>query len=98
MLEKLIEQVLQITGMEESDVIKLKINGLYIAILSYLNRDDITDEMIPLISLIIAECLEQNIESDLIQSYHEGDLSVTYSKQSPFFGKLDSFKLIRGLN
>lgn len=99
MLTRIKETVLELTGLEDSETLVIKINALYDSILSYLNRKTITEEMIPIVSLVISECLEQNIDNyGNIQSFKEGDLSITFSTNSPFFGKLDSYKLIRGID
>ena len=98
MPEEIIEQVLLLTGFESSEALIIQINAIYASILSYLYRDNIEDHMIPLVSLVIAECLKQNQSAfGNVQSLSEGDLSVSYASCSPFFGKLDSFKLIRGI-
>ena len=98
MPEEIIEKVLLLTGLERSETILLEINAIYNSILSYLYRDNVENHMIPLVSLVIAECLKQNQSAfGNVQSLSEGDLSVSYASNSPFFGKLDSFKLIRGI-
>ena len=99
MSENIIEAVLTITGLENNEITRIRINSLLIEILAYLNRDEITDEIFYPIVTVIADCLTSPLEAgDNIQSYREGDMSVSFSNTSPFFGKLDSFKLIRGIN
>lgn len=98
MSENIITTVLNITGRKEDDIIRLKIEAKLNEILSYLNRDDITEEMFPVICMVIAECINSEALGDNIQSLKEGDMSVTYSNTSPFFGRLESFKVIRGIN
>lgn len=98
MSKNLITTVLQISGKEDNEITRLKIEAELNRILSYLNRTEVTDEMFPVVCLVIAECINNDTERcDNIQSLSEGDMSVTYSANSPFFGKLESFKVIRGI-
>lgn len=98
MSEKIIETVLMIAGKEESEILRLRILSLLNEILSYLNRNEITEEMFPVVATVIAECISKDeLLTGGIQSFSEGDMSVTYLTNSPFYGKLDSFKVIRGI-
>ncbi len=94
--DDIINKTEEILKIQDSDENRLKINSLIAQILSYLNRDDVTDEMFPVVCSVIAE-LFSGINSGNVQSFHEGDFSVTFFGKSPFFGKLDGFKLIRGI-
>lgn len=99
MAENIIETVLDITGETDSEIIRLKISAILNEILSYLNRKEVTNEIFPTIVTVIAECLKTNeLGAFNITSLTEGDMSVSYSTKSPFFGKLESFKLIRGID
>lgn len=99
MPEELKNMILQLANLEESETLTIKITALYNSILSYLNRDTISNDLFPVVSLVIVECLEQGQNAGCnVQSLKEGDMSITYSVNSPFFGKLDSYKLIRGIN
>lgn len=99
MQNEVIDTVLEITGKTGDKKFLLSVHALLSQILSYLNRDEINDEIFPSVVEVIVNCLESgDLNSDRIQSLKEGDMSVTYSNLSPFFGKLDSFKVIRGIN
>ena len=96
---KIIKAVLDITGQEDDNKTHLYINSLVNQILAFLNRDEITEEMFPVIVSVIVDYLENSaVDTGNIQSLREGDMSVSYISKSPFFGKLDSFKLIRGIH
>ena len=98
MSEKIIQAVLNITGKKDDETQRLYINALIQEILSYLNRDEITDEMFCSVVSVLVDCLEvAENKCGNIQSLTEGDMSISFLSNSPFFGKLDSFKLIRGL-
>lgn len=96
MSKNLIETVLYILN-KDDEITKLKIRALINNILSYLNRDEITEEMFPVVACTVAECIKQEELTGNVQSFSEGDVSVSYANTSPFFGKLDSFKVIRGI-
>jgi len=98
MAENIINTVLQITNYEDNDMNRLKINAILNEILSYLNRDEISEDIFPSVAVVIAECIKNSeIGAFNITSLSEGDMSVSYVANSPFFGKLESFKLIRGI-
>lgn len=72
-------------------------------ILAYCYRDELIEQMIFPVADVIATGLKNKAILDIngnITSYKEGDLSVSFA-QSPngvkYNGKLESFKLIRGL-
>lgn len=97
MSKNIIDAVLHILNKERGDILELKIEAYKNEILSYLNRDEITDEMFPSVALAISECIKNDEMGGNIQSLSEGDMSVTYKANSPFFGKLEPFKVIRGI-
>ena len=97
--EQIIEAVLKMSDKEENETIKLKIEALINEILSYLNRSEIEDYMFASVVSTISDCLKVDFFNGAkVQSYSEGDLSVSFSNLSPFFGRLDSYKIIRGIN
>ncbi len=97
--EQIIEAVLKMSDKEENETIKLKIEALINEILFYLNRNEIEDFMFASVVSVISDCLKSDIFNGAkVQSYSEGDLSVSFSNLSPFFGRLDSYKIIRGIN
>ena len=96
--EQIIEAVLKMNNEEENELIKLKIEALINEILFYLNRDKIEDFMFASVVSAISDCLKVDfVNGAKVQSYSEGDISVSYSNLSPFFGRLDSFKVIKGV-
>ncbi len=96
MQNQLIETVYNMTGLEKNESNSIKITAYINEILSYLNRDDIIPEIFPVMAEVISLGLISNNDGS-VQSLSEGDLSITYNNKSPFFGKLDSFKLVRGI-
>ena len=94
--ENIITTVEELLGIQDNNANRLKISAILNQILSYLNRDNITEEMIPVVCSVIVECISKG-NSGNVQSLSEGDRSITFSSPSPFFGKLDGFKLIRGI-
>lgn len=92
--------VYKILGRDEDAITTLKIDAFLEQILHYLNRDEVDNEILNSVALVIAdEIKRQDMGTKDVQSIREGDLSVTYSiETSPFLGRLDSFKRIRGLN
>lgn len=98
MSKEVIETVLQLLNLNEDDIMRLKIEALLNEILSYLNRDEVDEKMFPVVCSIIFDCIKSDDIGGKIQTLKEGDMQVSYKTTSPFFGKLDSFKKIRGLN
>ncbi|MCD8024529.1 MAG: hypothetical protein LUE64_03245 [Candidatus Gastranaerophilales bacterium] len=97
MSEDLTETVLQLLGKESDEILVLKIEAKLNEILSYLNRSELTDEIFSSVAVVIADCIK-NGDMGNIQSVKEGDLSMSFANNSSFFGKLDSFKNITGVN
>lgn len=98
MSDNIIDAVLKILNRKEETKLNFEIEALKSEILSYLNRDDITDELFPVMCTVIADMILQKEQlKGSVLSVKEGDLSVTYSSNSPFFGRLEGFKLIRGI-
>ena len=95
---ELIEKVLQLTGKEESEVLKLKIEAKLNEILSYLNRKNLDEEIFPVVCTVIADCITNDNDMGNIQSLSEGDMSISFGCISPFFGRLEGFKKVRGLD
>lgn len=96
MSKNLTEAVLCILN-KDDEITKLKIGALKNEMLSYMNRKTITEEIFPVMVCAIAECIEKEEITGNVQSLSEGDMSVSYANTSPFFGKLESFKTIRGI-
>ncbi len=97
--EQIIEAVLKMNNQEENDIVKLKIEALINEIIFYLNRDKIEDYMFASVVSVISDCLKFSVANGAnIQSYSEGDISVSFSNLSPFFGRLDAFKVIKGVD
>ncbi len=96
--ENIIETVLKLLNKSEEDISKIYIEAKFNEIMAYLNRDDVTDEMFPVLCTVIASSLKDDVISGgNVQSYSEGDMSVSYSTVSPYFGRLEAFKVIRGI-
>lgn len=92
------ETVLKILNKSEDDIIRLKIEARLNEILAYLNRDEVTDSIFAVVCAVIAESLKNDdILGGNIQSYSEGDMSVSFSSLSPYFGRLEPFKVIKGI-
>lgn len=96
--EQIIEAVFEMCNKEETPILKLKIEALINEILSYLNRSEIEDYMFASVVSTISDCLKVDFFNGAkVQSYSEGDISVSYANLLPFFGRLDSYKLISGV-
>lgn len=98
MPKDIIDTVLQITQKKDDEVVRLKIDAYLNEILSYLNRDSVDEAMFPVVCLVIADCITNEYSNGgKIQSLSEGDMSISYFNNSPFFGRLESFKLVKGI-
>lgn len=98
MSKNVIATVLQLLDKKEDDIIRLKIEAILSEILSYLNRDEVDEQIFSVVCSTISDCIKSDDLGGKIQTLKEGDMQVTYKTDSPFFGKLDSFKKIRGIN
>lgn len=72
-------------------------------ILAYCYRDELTEKMILPVADVIAFGLKNKAIYDIngnVTSYKEGDLAITFATSTngvQYNGKLEGFKLIRGL-
>lgn len=88
---------------ELTEVQKFLIDAYIQEILAYCYRDALTEKMILPVADVIAFGIKNKAIYDLngnITSYKEGDLSITFATTTngvQYNGKLESFKLIRGL-
>ena len=98
MEKNLVDTVLELAGKEKTDKTELEIQSYLNQILSYLNRTEVSEEMFPVVCFVISDLLNSNIDTGNVQSLSEGDMSVTYFSKSPFFGRLESFKVIKGID
>ncbi len=98
MTKSLVDTVLELAGKEKTYRTELEIQSCLNQILSYLNRNDVSEEMFPVVCFVISDMLNSNINAGNIHSLSEGDMSISYFAQSPFFGKLESFKVIKGID
>ncbi len=98
MNDNLAETVLKILNRTEDTKLNLEIEAIKNEILSYLNRNEITNEMFPVMCVVISDIILEKEKLSLnVQSLKEGDLSISYFQTSPFFGRLEGFKLVRGI-
>lgn len=91
--------VLTLTNLEDSATLDIQIQMKIDEILAYCYRETIPAKMVLPVADVIASSLQSGIEGD-IQSYKEGDMSITYATASDgvkFNGKLEGFKLVKGL-
>lgn len=105
-LDEIQKNVYILSGLTKDDRTDLQIESYVREILAYCYREDIIEPMVLPVSDVIAEALKKaqqfGISSD-ISSYKEGDMSVTFGSvntlvgKSYYNGKLEAFKLIRGL-
>lgn len=105
-LDEIQKNVYILSGLTKDDRTDLQIESYVREILAYCYRDDIIETMVLPVSDVIAEALTKaqqlGISGD-ISSYKEGDMSVTFGSvntlvgKSYYNGKLEGFKLIRGL-
>lgn len=105
-LDNVKENVYILSGLEESPKYDLKIESLVREILAYCYRDDLIEAMVLPVSEVIASNLQTSSMVGLdgnVASYKEGDMQVSFSSDNTsqgkvyFQGKLEAFKLIRGL-
>lgn len=106
-LDEIKKNVYILSELEQSPKLDLQIESLIREILAYCYRDDVIEEMVLPVSEVIANSLNNKeafgIDGD-ISSYKEGDMQVTLGGsvntaigKSHYGGKLEAFKLIRGL-
>lgn len=99
--EEIKNKVLILGDLEETEKLNLEIETIINEVLAYLYREDVPETMVlPLANVIVGE-LNKNVMSKNvdISSYSEGDMSISFDIQEgvKYGGKLDGFKLIRGL-
>ena len=97
MKNRIIDTVFELTGIENTTGARIKIEALINEIMAYVNRDEITEELFPVICTIIVDSFN-SIDFNRVQSLNEGDMSISFLNNSPFFGKLEAFKVVRGIN
>ena len=106
-LDKIKNYVYILLGQEQSEKLDLQIEMLVDEVLAYCYREDIPEEMEKPVADVIATELKAkgsfgSFEGQ-VQSYSEGDMSVSFatsttaSTGTKFNGKIERFKLIRGL-
>ncbi len=95
--DKLVENIINLTGLENTLILRLKIEAKLSEILNYLNRDELDEIILPSVSTVIADCLSNDTKLDNVQSLSEGDMSISFSTVSPYFGRLEAFKVVRGI-
>lgn len=105
-LEQIKNNVYTLTGLEKSPKLDLQIESFTAEILEYCYRDELTDNMILPVSEVIASSLNNQAAVGFdgqIANYREGDMSISFagagstSTDINYSGKLEGFKLIRGL-
>ena len=95
---KLLLEVEALTGVQE-----FLIDAYIQEILAYCYRDELSEQMIFPVADVITTGLKNKAVLDLngnITQYKEGDLSVSFAQNTTgvkYNGKLEGFKLIRGL-
>ena len=79
MNDNLAETVLKILNRTEDTKLNLEIEAIKNEILSYLNRNEITNEMFPVMCVVISDIILEKEKLSLnVQSLKEGDLSISY--------------------
>lgn len=104
--ETIKQNVLTLTGLEDSPKFDLQIQMLIDECLAYCYRDDVPPQMeLPLSDVIATEINKRQtigIEGD-VSSYKEGDMQVTFGSVNTligkgyYSGKLEPFKQIIGV-
>lgn len=104
--EQIKNNVYTLTGLEKSPKLDLQIESSIAQILAYCYRDELTDKMVLPVSEVIASSLNNQAMAGFdgqIANYREGDMSISFagagstSTETKYNGKLEGFKLIRGL-
>ena len=106
-LDKIKENVYILSETQETPKTDLLIESYVTDILAYCYRDDVIEPMVLPVSEVIASTIQSNsftgFDGD-VSSYKEGDMSITFSTGSSmtaaglkYNGKLEGFKLIRGI-
>lgn len=92
------ETILEILDKKDDDLAKLYVSAKLSEIMAYLNRENLTEELIPVVIDVIVQSFKSDINlANNVSSYREGDMSVTFSNVSPFYGRLEPFKVISGI-
>lgn len=103
-IEKVKIGVIELGGFEDTKKLDIQIKMIIDEVLAYCYRENIPDNMVyPLVDVIIGEINKKSmvIEGD-VTSYKEGDMSISFGSNVSasgvkYNGKLEGFKLIRGL-
>lgn len=106
-LDKIKENVYILSETQETPKTDLLIESYVTEILAYCYRDDVIEPMVLPVSEVIAGTIQSNsftgFDGD-VSRYKEGDMSITFSTGSSmtaaglkYNGKLEGFKLIRGI-
>lgn len=108
-LEEIKKNVYILSETEQSDKTDLQIESYVREILAYCYRDDIIEPMVLPVSEVIASTLNSTALAGgfdgNVSSYKEGDMQITFGSNystsngttTKYNGKLEGFKLIRGL-
>lgn len=108
-LDEIKKNVYILSGLEQSDKTDLQVESIVREILAYCYRDDIIEPMVLPVSDVISTSLKSaaftnGIEGN-VSSYKEGDMQIAFGSiystsngtTTKYNGKLEGFKLIRGL-
>lgn len=103
--EKIKQNVLMLSGQQDSEKVDLLIRALLGECLGYCYRDDCPPEMEEALSDVVATELNKRclfgLDGD-VSAYKEGDMSVSFAAGTAtggvkYGGQLEGFKVIRGV-
>lgn len=98
-IDRIKKKIYLLSGAERNEVNNLKIEIMIDDILVYCQRVDVPIEMENIVCDIISKNFLSNSDK-VIQSYSEGDMSISYKVDNEFdkySNRLNQFKLIRGI-